>query len=252
MRVARFLTPLLFAAALFAQHTYTLADIENGGRLYLANCTVCHGPDGDLQPGVNLGRGKFRRASSDDELEQIITKGIPGTGMPSHDLTPQQVESVVAYLRSMAASGHSTLPSGNAARGKAIFEGKGECLNCHRVHGSGSYSGPDLSDIGLVRRTAELEKSLVDPNAEILPDNRVVHVVTKDGKEMTARLLNADTLALLVLDAQGQLHSYSKSDLREYSLMKDSSMPSYKGKLTTQEMGDVVSYMASLKGAETR
>ena len=25
-------------------------------------------------------------------------------------------------------------PPGNAARGKVIFEGKGDCLSCHRVH----------------------------------------------------------------------------------------------------------------------
>jgi len=42
-----------------------------------------------------------------------------------------------------------TLPPGDAARGKAIFESsKSNCLSCHRVNGSGSLFGPDLSTIG--------------------------------------------------------------------------------------------------------
>src|SRR5262245_47636534 len=41
-----------------------------------------------------------------------------------------------------------TLPPGDAARGKAIFESsKGNCLSCHRVNGTGSLFGPDLSTI---------------------------------------------------------------------------------------------------------
>ena len=248
MRVFRLIYLPAFAGALLAQHGYNSADIENGGRLYIANCTVCHGPEGDQIPGVDLGHGKFRRATEDEDIEQIILKGIPGTGMPSHDFTEQQAESIVAYLRSLATAGRGTLAGGNAPRGKAIFEGKGECLKCHSVKGSGSRLGPDLSDIGAVRRTAQLEESLIDPNAEILPENRTVHIVTKSGEQITARLLNVDTLSVMILDGKEQLRYFSKSDLSSYSLVKDSPMPSYKGKLNTQELADVVSYMSSLKG----
>src|SRR5436309_2477993 len=42
-----------------------------------------------------------------------------------------------------------TLPPGDGIRGKAIFESsKGNCLSCHRVNGTGSLFGPDLSAIG--------------------------------------------------------------------------------------------------------
>ena len=246
---ARVFSGLLFAGALFAQHTYTAADIENGGRLYRANCTVCHGPDGDFVPGVDLGRNKFRRASSDEEIEKIILVGIPGTGMPSHStLQEVQAENIVAYLRSMVTAGRSTLPTGDAAKGKAIYESKGNCASCHRIRGVGSRMGPDLTDIGSLRRIAELEQSLVDPNAEILPENRFVKLVTKDGTEITGRLLNIDTLTLQILDSQEHLRFFNKSNLRDYSLIKNSSMPSYKDKLTKPELADLVSYLVSLKG----
>jgi len=248
MWVLRLVCLLAGVGALFAQHTYNSADIENGGRLYLANCTVCHGPEGDQIPGVDLGHGKFRRAADDEDVEQIILKGIPGTGMPSHDFNEQQAESIVAYLRSLATAGRATLPGGNAARGKALFEGKGECLKCHAVKGNGSRLGPDLSDIGLMRRTAQLEESLVDPNAEILPENRTAHLVTKSGEEVNGRLLSVDTFSILLLDDKEQLRYFPKADLRTYALVKDSPMPSYKGKLTNQELADMVTYLSSLKG----
>ena len=59
--------PLLFlfaAGALFAQHSYSAADVEDGGRLYRANCMACHGPDGNALRSADLSKGKFRRTST--------------------------------------------------------------------------------------------------------------------------------------------------------------------------------------------
>ncbi len=87
---------------LFAQHSYGPADIEDGGKLFRANCVSCHGPEGNLVDGVDLGHGKFRRASTEDEVIQIIEDGIPGTAMPPNKLTDFQAGTILAYLRSVA------------------------------------------------------------------------------------------------------------------------------------------------------
>jgi mono/diheme cytochrome c family protein len=157
---------LLAAGVLLAQHTYTAADIEDGGRLFRGTCVTCHGIDGDLVPGVDLMHSKFRRASSDDGLVEIIRKGIAGTAMPPNSFTELQAGTIVAYLRSMAATaGTGVSSSGDAARGKAIFEGKGDCLSCHRVQAAGSRVGPDLTDIGALRRANQPETSLTEPSS---------------------------------------------------------------------------------------
>ncbi|HTA71203.1 MAG TPA: cytochrome c, partial [Bryobacteraceae bacterium] len=70
---------LLAAATLLAQQNYSPGDVEDGWRLYVANCAVCHGPEGESVPGTQLDHGTFRHGSSDDELVDIIRKGIPGT-----------------------------------------------------------------------------------------------------------------------------------------------------------------------------
>lgn len=236
------------AGALLAQHGYTPADVESGGRLYRVNCIACHGPNGDLQPGVDLGHGKFRRANADEEVAAIIMKGIPGTGMPPSNFTDSQALSIVAYLRSMAASSNVAVTAGDPAQGKEIFEGKGQCLTCHRVRTSGSRVGPDLTDIGARRRTAELYTSLVDPGAEIAAANRYYRVVTKDGQTVTGRLLNEDTFSIQMLDTTEKLRSFKVADLREHGFVMKSPMPSYKDKLTSAELSDVIGYLTSLKG----
>ena len=150
------------------------------------------------------------------------------------------------------------------ARGKAIFEGKGDCLSCHRVNGAGSRSGPDLSDIAISRgrgggpgivaggtaagNAQGLTAAILDPDAEVALINRSVRIVTKDGKTITGRLLNHDNFSVQLRDPQGKLLAFSKSDLREFTILAKSPMPSYKGKLTDDEVADLVAYLMTLKG----
>ena len=139
-------------------------------------------------------------------------------------------------------------PPGNPSAGAEIVTGKGQCLTCHRVRGAGSRLGPELTDVGTSRRPEQIHTSLVDPDAEILPENRRYRVVTRDGTTITGRILNHDTFQVLMMDAKEQLRSFDKSELREHGFVKGSGMPSYREKLTPQQIADVVAYLTTLKG----
>jgi putative heme-binding domain-containing protein len=238
---------VLEAQPVFAQHE-TAADIEDGGRAFRDSCANCHGPDGDEIQGIDLGRGQFRRPLSNDELIRIIRNGIAGTPMPPSNFSDEQAARIVAYLRSTAASKRSGSVPGNADRGKAVFEGTGTCASCHRVNGRGSRLGPDLSNIGQLRRAVELETSILEPDLEVLPPNRFYRVVTRERVTITGRLLNLDTFSVQMIDTKEQLRSFAKSNLREYGFLEKTTMPSYQNKFNPQELADVVSYLASLKG----
>ena len=140
------------------------------------------------------------------------------------------------------------LPAGNEAAGAAIVAGKGNCQSCHRIFGKGSRLGPDLTDIGSLRKPEQLEASLLDPNAEILPENRFYRVVPRDGTAVTGRLLNLDTFDVMMLDPKEHLRTFSKSDLREHGFADGSTMPSYRSTLSRQELADVIAYLLTLKG----
>lgn len=150
-----------------------------------------------------------------------------------------------------AASGQSKtepLPPGDPTAGATIVAGAGKCLTCHRIQTAGSRSGPDLTDIGAVRTTDQLRAALLDPDAEILPENRRYRVVTRDGVATVGTLLNHDTFQVLMRDTKAQLRSFQKADLREHGFVDGSPMPSYRATLSPEQLADVLAYLSTLKG----
>ncbi len=224
------------------------ATMAYGARLYDAQCTTCHGANGDGVGGVDLRSGRFRNAVTDQDLVRVITTGIQGTGMLAFKFDASEIAGIVAYLRNMNSFDRGSVKAGDAARGQMVYDGKGGCARCHRVGAQGSRVGPDLSDVGAARSAASLLRSLTDPTAQMMPINRPVRAVTRAGKVINGRRLNEDTYTVQLLDDQEQLISLVKSDLASYTILTVSSMPSYKDRLTEDEIADVVAYLLSLKG----
>lgn len=227
---------------------YSQAEIVAGSRLYAAQCAQCHGPNGDQVSGVDLRRGQFRRAGSDEELAGIIVNGIPGTGMPPSPLQPAEVTGVIAFIRAGFDPAGRPVRIGTAARGQAVVEGKGGCLACHRIAGRGSRQAPDLSDIGVARTADAIHRTLVEPSSGMMPINRPVRIVMKDGRTIAGRRLNEDTFTVQVIDQKEQLHSFVKADMKQMTVETASPMPSYADRLTGDELADVIAYLLTLKG----
>ena len=137
--------------------------------------------------------------------------------------------------------------SGDEARGKSLVE-TNACFDCHRIDQRGSRVGPDLSDIGTRRIPERLQQALLDPDQEVLFENRYVRFVTKDGATVTGRLLNQDALSVQLMTPKEELKTYMRAGLRDYTIVDKGLMPSVKGKLTDQQVADIVSYLSSLKG----
>jgi putative heme-binding domain-containing protein len=253
--------------AIAQQHGYSADQIAEGRKLYDANCGRCHNNDGAGVPGVELFK-QFRRATSDDDIAKLVQAGIPGTSMPPHRFSTPQALAVVAFMRSMVGAAPSapasvgsavrsvSATSGDAARGKAIFTGKGGCAACHRAEGAGGTTGPDLSAIGAVRNfgfgpippdVLALERAILDPDAEMPPEYRVFQVTPKSGAAVRGALLNQDTFSVQMHDQAKNLRTFQKSDLKDHGFLP-SPMPSYQSRLTPQEVADVVSYLLTLKG----
>jgi putative heme-binding domain-containing protein len=138
---------------------------------------------------------------------------------------------------------------GDAAKGKALFESSG-CLNCHRINDKGSRMGPNLSDVGDRRTPERLQRSIVAPDEEVLPENRFVSVVLKDGTTVRGRILNHDALSVQLIDSKEQLRSFQTSAMRGYTILDKGLMPSFADKLSAQQVSDIVAYLSSLKGTD--
>lgn len=229
-------------------HTYAPQDIEAGSRVYTAQCALCHGVNGDTVSGIDLRRGKFRRAISDEDIAGVIATGVPTAGMPSFSLRTTEVTSLIAFIRAGFDPSGVAVKVGNVTRGQALYASKGKCGTCHRVNGIGPRTAPDLSDIGAARTPAALQRSLLDPSAAMWPINRPVHIVTKDGREIRGRRLNEDTYTVQLIDQDEHLVSLTKADLKVFDISTTSPMPSLAKTFTPDEVADMVAYLLSLKG----
>jgi cytochrome c oxidase cbb3-type subunit 3 len=229
---------------------YEIADIEHGARLFAERCVACHGPEGDLLPQANLRSGTFVRDAMDFTLINILRDGIDGTAMAPTGYGEAEITALVAYLKNMTtwdvtASG---LTLGDPARGEALFNGRGRCLDCHSTGPDGPKFAPSLSDVGSRRTAATIRRTLIDPGAAMLPINRPVRAVTPDGRVINGRRLNEDTFSVQLVTEDGELVSLDKSSLAEYTVGDATAMRNYGDIFSDDEIADLLAYLLTLRG----
>lgn len=247
--IASFLLPL---QSLWAQedsdHQYTSEAIEAGLQVYTRECALCHGPQGDLIDGINLSINQFRTVQSDMDIRQLVTDGTADGRMPGFNLRADEMSGVIAYIRAGFDTEGVAVVIGDPVRGKALFEGKGQCADCHRVAGVGPRTAPDLSNIGATRTPAVLQRNLLDPAAALMPINRPVRLVTRNEETIVGRRLNEDTYTVQLIDSEERLRSIRKSDLISYEISdRPSKQPTT---LSSEEVADVVGYLLTLRGLQ--
>lgn len=221
-------------------------DIAAGEKMFVAQCASCHGRDGrGGASGPDLSTGRFKRASSDEGLFQIVNRGIPGTTMPGSSFNAGQVWRLVAYVRSLSGARRLAISGADPARGAAVYAR----LQCGACHTAGS-AAPDLAGIAPNRSLSELRQALFEPSAEVHSAFWRVAVTPKaGGPPVTGTRLNEDTFTVQLRERGGRLRSFSKSDIASMAIDRQSPMPSFQGKLSESEFTDLVAHLISAGGA---
>jgi len=111
--------------------------------------------------------------------------------------------------------------------------------------------GPDLSLAGRSRSLNYLRESVVAPGADVTPGYATITVVTRDGRTISGVERGLDNFSAMLMDAQENLHSFFKDDVRSVKREPRSLMPDAYGKLfTPAELDDLVAYLHSLGRTE--
>jgi len=244
---------LLAAAALAAQQRNphnTPADAAAGAKIYRSHCADCHGIKGEGGKGPNLSTGVYYHGSSDEALFRTVTDGIPGTPMPGQFFSADQIWQVVAHLRAIARTGSHSAPNGNARQGRSLFRSKG-CSGCHMVQGEGGINGPNLNFIGSQRPVEFLRQSILEPGAHVAREYWPAEVVLENGASHKGFVMNEDTYYVQMLTAGKGLVTLPRKDFRKLEVRKDSIMPSYQGKLSGEELTDLIAYLWTLQRARS-
>jgi alcohol dehydrogenase (cytochrome c) len=136
------------------------SDLEAGQRLFLENCSPCHGDQGRGGPGgPSLYGHVFRQGQSDWALYRTITLGVPNTAMMGRKFPRDDVWRLVSYLRQILGTHGTETASGEveptlgsvkpitATELRGSEDHPGEWLTY-----SGSYSGHRYSRLAQINR----------------------------------------------------------------------------------------------------
>jgi putative heme-binding domain-containing protein len=139
---------------------------------------------------------------------------------------------------------------GDAERGRNLFFKSAvlQCVNCHRVNGTGSTLGPDLSQIGKKATRTQILESLLEPSKTIEPQWVTYLLETTDGKVYTG-LLKSKTDKEVVLGMVGDKEVRVKTArVERLSPQPKSLMPDLLLRdLTAEQAADLLAFLAGLK-----
>lgn len=222
---------------------------EAGGTLFHQNCAFCHGRDAmGGETGPDLTRSKLVLSDKTGEkVAAVVREGRPDNKMPSFNFSPQEVESLVAFLHARIAVADSLkgkrrgvdvsdLQTGNVEAGKEYFNGAGGCSRCHSAEG-------DLRGIASRYEGLQLEERMLYPKDA----KSTVTVTLPSGEKVSGTLAYRDEFTVGLRDQAGVYRSWSTSRVR-YTV--DSPVEAHVaqfGKYTDADIHNLMAYLQTLR-----
>ena len=246
MKLTRIVFTICCVSAARGQTGQNLAD---GKATFRSNCAFCHGLVGGGGRGSALNLGRFLHGSADEDIKNVITRGVPSTTMPSFEFEKDELAHLITYVRSLSGSGSgqgTARGPGDAEGGRKVYERNG-CAGCHRIGSEGSVFGPDLTRIGAGRSAEYIRESIVNPSADISEDYTGVTVVTRDGKRITGVRINEDTFTVQLRDASQTFQMFQKNEVQQVVPETKSLMPAYSS-LSQNDLQNLLAYLDTLRG----
>lgn len=219
-----FKAPVKLAGKMVSAETLNL-----GRTAYLQYCRACHGDqgkgDGPSAPGLrppprNFTQGEFKfggvldqKLPRDEDLVRIVRSNLHGTAMLGWDVPDRELNAILQYIKTLSdawkdddAVGEPVVADadpwgpGNEsqaiARGKLLYHGFAQCLNCHPAYATPSeidqasreLSGQPKTDFRPDMFLPELKSS--DYTA---PDGKPVQLLPPDFLINPVRSIQPDT-----------------------------------------------------------
>lgn len=181
--------PTVLKVEIPAEALASLGSLPHGQMLaealpvYAANCTGCHGVQGEgtaIAPALN--DPTLRSQRSDEELTRTITSGVPGTLMASwrQTLTAAEIANLVGLIRYWAEIPPGLIPPPElppiaSSDAEVIAAGANlysiACRTCHGPQGQGTRMAPALNVQSFLTQTNDQAiKTII---AQGVPDTRM-------------------------------------------------------------------------------
>jgi cytochrome c oxidase cbb3-type subunit 3 len=221
--------------------------IERGHKQFEQACGFCHGPDATGARGPDLVRSPLvAHDVKGDLIGDVIQHGRPDKGMPAMPLTDAQVNDIAAFLHARAAEALRSngvpkvypvekLLTGNAAAGKAFFNGAGGCNNCHSPTG-------DLSGIASKYSPIDLQAHMLYPDGR----HTTAVVTLASGEQIKGPLEHVDDFMVSLRDASGWYRSFSREHVKVELQDALAAHRELLGKLMQADVHNLFAYLETL------
>ena len=238
------LCPMLMGqAGPYERQKVDVAAAKRGSAVYTQYCINCHGAAArGTETAPDLIRSSLLlKDRLGNELGPAL-KRLAG----HNPLTSEQLVDLTHFLKQQlegtARNRNPAVPpnvlTGDAQKGRAYFEGAGECAKCHSATG-------DLAGVGKRYEPMDLQQRFLFPRST---KPQLARVTLAAGPAVSGEVVKIDDFDISLTDASGQYHAWTRGPnvrveindpLRQHHEMLD--------RLTDQDIHNVVRYLETLK-----
>jgi mono/diheme cytochrome c family protein len=233
------------------------AAAARGEKLYASSCSFCHGEKATGAEGPDLIRSAVvLHDEHGDTIGPVVLKGRQDRGMPSFpNFTEPQISDIAAFLHmrvEMAANRGTykvlNVVVGDAAAGKAYFNGAGRCNTCHSPTGDlanvgSKYSPPDLQAQFLYPGAA----SRYTPGGSRPSAANQVTVTLASGQVISGKLKTLDDFNVSLYDSSGDYHSWPRDRVKVEVHDPLAAHRELLGQYSDADMHNLLAYLVTLK-----
>jgi cytochrome c oxidase cbb3-type subunit 3 len=224
---------------------------DRGHEQFRAACGFCHGPTaagGNGGPNL-IYSSVIRLDNKGEDITRLIQQGRPDKGMPIVALSPAQIADIAAYLKARVAEVDRTsglrpsrdydlkkLLTGDADRGKAYFNGAGQCATCHSPAG-------DLKGVASKYPPIDLQARFLYPSGA----RQLATITGADGRTFTGQLLERDAFDVTLKMPDGSQRSWPVDRVKVDTTDPLARHRELLAKYTNADMHDVFAYLETLR-----
>jgi cytochrome c oxidase cbb3-type subunit 3 len=238
----------------YARSAVDPAVAAQGKGSFSVRCAFCHGSDArGGESGPNLLRSEIVLTDQNGEkIGPVVLHGRPQQGMPSFDLSGEQIVQLAAFLHSIPVSGNERgrnapikIPVGDAEAGRRDFEQK--CASCHSPTGNLKGISEKITDARALQQSWLMPGMRGGAPSVVAPPKQVN--VSTSGAKVSGRLLRIDDFIVSLQTESGQIRTFERTgDLPKVEVVDPLDghirlLPTY----TDKSIHDITAYLVTIK-----
>jgi quinoprotein glucose dehydrogenase len=164
-------------------------------------------------------------------------------------LVKRQKSFVDKLAREGAGSQYSEcLVGGDPVRGKQIFQTNDTlaCRRCHSVKPNETLVGPNLSNVGAQRKSAEILESIISPNAKICEGFESTVLELDSGKVVVGIVRHEDRTKIELVDANAKTIVIDAASVENRVKGKSAMPENLMQQMSRRELRDIVAFLSQL------